>query len=75
MDKQEPRIIAVGFSNEELFQWMRGKVSAARQLEAALADKQSIKQALGSIEHRISELTSSAALEVSDIDQDPTHLL
>jgi len=74
MDKQEPRIIAGDFSNEELLEWMRGKVSSSSQLKAALAEKECLLQALAENEKLILELTSSAALELLSTNQGSTLL-
>ncbi|SUP83800.1 Uncharacterised protein [Yersinia pseudotuberculosis] len=70
--KQEPKIMAGNLSDDELFQWMEGKVSAARQLKSALADRDSILQALDNVDHRILHLTNFAALELLSTAQDPT---
>ncbi|CQJ43666.1 hypothetical protein ACRRQX_004114 [Yersinia enterocolitica] len=72
--KQEPKIISGNLNNEELLEWMAKKVSTARQLKSALAERDSCKQALSEIEVRISLLTNSAALELLSTTQDPTHL-
>lgn len=58
----EPHIFAAGLSEDEVFEWMDGKVSAIRRLKSALAERESIKQALEEVESRILKLTSSAAL-------------
>ncbi len=63
METKEPKIFADGLTSEEIHQWMAVKVSAGRQLQGALAEKAELQQALKDLEQRISELTSSAALE------------
>lgn len=72
--KPEPKIISENLNNEELLEWMAKKVSAARQLKSALAERDSYRQALSEVEVRISLLTNSAALELLSTVQDPTHL-
>lgn len=72
MEKKEPKIIAEGFTNDELYQWMRGKTRNEALLRGALAERESLKQALVEVEGRIEELTSSAAFELLGTIQDPT---
>jgi len=72
MDKQEPKIIAGHFSNEELLGWMERKVKSAKMLSAALAERESLKQALVDVDHRVLELTSAAAVQFGDKEEDPT---
>ncbi|WP_312584917.1 hypothetical protein [Atlantibacter sp.] len=73
MEKKEPKIMAEGFTNEELYQWMREKASAGSQLQWALAQKAHLQQALAQIEVEILELTNAAALEFADKNLDPIH--
>lgn len=73
MEKKEPKIMAEGFTNEELYQWMREKANAGYRLQSALAEKACLQQALTKVEDEILELTNSAALEIADKIQDPTH--
>lgn len=75
MEKKEPKIMAEGFTNEELYQWMREKANAGSRLQSALAEKACLQQALTQIEEQILELTNSAALEFADKARDPTHHL
>lgn len=69
---KEPKIIAEGLTNEEVYEWMRNKASNARMLQAALAEKQYLVQALEKIELQINQLTSASAVEVVQKCQDPT---
>lgn len=69
---KEPKIVAEGLTNEQLYAWMKDKVQKASALRAALAEKQQIEQVLVDIESRINQLTSEAALEVLPQSQDPT---
>lgn len=64
MDKQEPKIIAPGYSNEELFAWMSAKVGVARELNGLFTAKDEQLNYLDKLEVRISELSSQAAIEV-----------
>ncbi|HCU0700257.1 TPA: hypothetical protein OUF49_000782 [Enterobacter asburiae] len=71
MATKEPKIFADGLTNEEVHQWMALKVSAGRQLQGALAEKAELQQALKHLDHRISELTNAADLELIDMHLDP----
>lgn len=64
MDKQEPRIISPGYSDNELADWLEGKVRAARQLHALLSEKAIHEERLGMLETEISALSQKAAIEV-----------
>lgn len=48
------------------------KVRAGMQFKEALDEKAELQQALKHLEQRLSEITSSAALEWLSTDQDPT---
>lgn len=72
MEIKEPKIFANGLTNQEIHQWMAIKVNAGRQLQGALTEKAELQQALKDLDQRISELTSSAALEWLSTDLDPT---
>ncbi|WP_449567063.1 hypothetical protein [Lelliottia nimipressuralis] len=61
---KEPKIVAEGLTNEQLYSWMKDKAQKASALEAALAEKQQIEQVLAEVESRIELLTSEAAIEV-----------
>ena len=41
-------------------------------LSAALAERESLKQALVDVDHRVLELTSAAAVQFVDKEEDPT---
>jgi hypothetical protein len=64
MEKREPKIFADGMTNEAILEWMKNKVSAARRLQTALAEREIRKQALAELDNQIEELTSEATLEV-----------
>lgn len=74
MSKQEPKIIAGDLGNEELLQWMQGKIQSAQQLKEALSLKEYHQKALEEVNDRIEALTNHAALELIDKGQDPTPL-
>ena len=65
MDKQEPKIIVgIGTTNEELLQWMSGKVEAANMLSDALKLKGHREVLAGGLDARIEDYTRLAAIEV-----------
>ncbi|HGY3103589.1 TPA: hypothetical protein ACX14A_002841 [Citrobacter freundii] len=65
MQKNEPKIVADGYSTEEIYAWMKQKISASRMLDAAFTERELLKHALEDCESRIEELTNSSALELS----------
>lgn len=71
MCKPEPKIAANGLTNEELYQWMRTKISAAGQLKEALADRESTLQALKRLDEKIALLSHQSAIEFSDKESGP----
>ncbi|MGV0084217.1 hypothetical protein EEAAV_10170 [Rahnella aceris] len=64
MDKQEPRIISPGYSDNELVDWLEGKVRAARQLHALLNEKAIHEERLSMLVTEISALSQKATIEV-----------
>ncbi|EDV9112462.1 hypothetical protein ZK68_004774 [Salmonella enterica subsp. enterica] len=66
MSEKQPKIIANGLSNEELYKWFKSKVTANLDLKVALAEKQSLMQAINEIDVKIELLTARASLEVID---------
>ena len=71
MQKSEPKLIADGYTDEEIFQWMRSKYQTASLLKSALAEKLSLEQALADVNSRISDLTSEAAVVVVQKSEGP----
>ena len=67
-EAKEPRIVATGISEDDIFAWMDEKVRAIRSLKSALADRDCLMQTLEEIDSRISQLTSAAALARSNKD-------
>ncbi|MDK9364160.1 hypothetical protein [Lelliottia wanjuensis] len=59
---KEPKIVAEGLTNEQIYAWMKDKAQKASALRAALAEKQQIEQVLVEIESRIDQLTSEASI-------------
>ena len=73
MQNREPTINAGGLTNDELYKWMLDKARAFSQLQAALAEKENMQQALAKLDKQITELTSAAALELEDTNQGSIH--
>lgn len=70
MDKQEPKIIVgTGTTNEELLQWMSGKVEAANLLSDALKLKDHRAVLASGLDARIEDYTRLAAIEVLSQEQ------
>jgi|SRR5471030_1271113 len=64
MDKQEPRIIAPGYSDEELFAWMSEKTTVARELRRLIAAREDYLNCAEKVEVKISDLSTLGAIEV-----------
>ncbi|HHT3953674.1 TPA: hypothetical protein ACTYGH_002493 [Citrobacter freundii] len=73
MQKNEPKIVADGYSTEEIYAWMKQKISASRMLDAAFTERELLKHALEDCESRIEELTNSSALELSTAKDTSSH--
>ncbi|HHH5959513.1 TPA: hypothetical protein ACP2FI_001117 [Escherichia coli] len=73
MQKNEPKIVADGYSTEEIYAWMKQKISASRMLDAAFTEREVLKHALEDCESRIEELTNSSALELSTAKDTSSH--
>ena len=71
MEKVEPKIIAPGWSDDEIYEWMDSKVGAREALKTAVECKGFAEQNVRQHEERIAELTAKSALEVAGRDQDP----
>ncbi len=71
MQKSEPKLIADGYTDEEIFQWMRSKTMTANLLKSALAEKLVLEQALDDVNSRIKDLTNEAAVVVVQESEGP----
>ncbi|WP_194205787.1 hypothetical protein [Superficieibacter sp. 1612_C1] len=63
MTKSEPKIIANGFTDEELCKWMEEKLRSVRFLRSALQEKQELLEALAEVDARIKNLECAASME------------
>lgn len=64
MQKQEPKIIAPGYSDEELSDWLAGKARAAKQLYAFQNEKAIHEERLDQLKAEISAFSKEAEIEV-----------
>ncbi|ANO88173.1 TPA: hypothetical protein HNO24_26185 [Escherichia coli] len=65
MQKPEPTIIAPGYTDDEIYEWMFGKIRAINDLKQAANNKEHLSKELASAELDITTLAKSAALNVS----------
>ncbi|EEU9537782.1 hypothetical protein [Escherichia coli] len=67
MQKREPLIIAPDYTDDELYEWMRGKIRAINDLKQATDHKERLSETLTSVTQDITALAKSAALNVSRV--------
>lgn len=67
MQKPEPIIIAPGYTDDEIYEWMCGKIRAINNLKRAADYKECLSKELASAEQDITTLAKSAALNVSRV--------
>ncbi|EFH2540048.1 hypothetical protein G3823_005437 [Escherichia coli] len=67
MQKREPLIIAPDYTDDELYEWMRGKIRAINDLKQATDHKERLSETLTSVTQDIIALAKSAALNVSRV--------
>ncbi len=67
MQKREPLIIAPDYTDDELYEWMRGKIRAINDLKQATDHKERLSETLASVTQDITALAKSAALNVSRV--------
>jgi len=60
--KSEPKIIADGYTDDELCQWMEAKLRSVRALKSARQEKQEHLEALVEIDERIKNLECGASM-------------
>lgn len=69
----EPKIVSDGHSNEQIHDWLKGKVQHNKLLQSALTEKKNLEQMLIEVELRIEELTVKGAVEILQPIQASTH--
>ncbi len=67
MQKRDPVIIAPDYTDDEIYEWMRGKIRAINDLKQAADNKERLSKELASAEQDITTLAKSAALNVSRV--------
>ncbi|PJI56410.1 hypothetical protein [Escherichia coli] len=65
MKKPEPYIIAPGYTDYEIYEWMCGKIRAINDLNQAADNKERLCKELALAEQHITTLEKSATLIVS----------
>lgn len=70
MGKQEPKIIAPGYSDEELFCWLEQKLACIRQLQQLNEDKASLEARLKGIGGHIERVSQQSRIEIFQQDLD-----
>ncbi|EHM4464098.1 hypothetical protein KGH42_000069 [Escherichia coli] len=65
MQKREPVIIAPDYTDDEIYEWMCGKIRAINDLKQAAGNKERLCKELALAEQHITTLEKSAALNVS----------
>ena len=66
MSNKEPTIIANGYSEEQIVEWMRGKLSRIDRLKEAQMCRQEMLSALDLHDKRINSLAAGATLKIED---------
>ncbi len=62
--KSEPKIIAEGFSDDQICQWMETKLRSIRALKSARQEKQEHLEALAELDERIKNLECGASVRL-----------
>ncbi|CAD6136933.1 hypothetical protein AOY57_12760 [Escherichia coli] len=65
MKKPEPVIIAPGYTDYEIYEWMHGKVRAINNLWQAVDYKKRLSEELASVEQHFATLKKNATLNIS----------
>ncbi|KAE9730131.1 hypothetical protein [Escherichia coli] len=67
MQKREPVIIAPDYTDDEIYEWMCGKIRAINDMKQAAGYKERLSKELASAEQDITTLAKRAALNVSRV--------
>lgn len=73
MSKSEPTIIANGYSDEQLVEWMRKKLASIDQLSEIQGYRQEAQSSLTRFNDIIDDLSMAATLDIERQVQDPIH--
>ena len=64
MHKKEPKIVAPGYTNEEIYEWMTKKLPAINQLRELLSYRQETIGSLKKLDQEITVLSQDATLDI-----------
>ncbi|MBS3894883.1 hypothetical protein [Serratia marcescens] len=56
MERREPIIIAEGYSNAEIYQWMKNKTEELRVIDSLTKEKTSLQERLNEVEQKLKAL-------------------
>jgi hypothetical protein len=73
MDKQEPKIISGGLSNDELYTWLTYKVERMTTLMALETEKASLEERLLAVNGQIANVGLQSQIEIFATTVDPIH--
>ena len=64
MHKTEPKIVAPGYTDEEIYEWMTKKLSAINQLREVLSYRQETIDSLKKLDQEITVLSQDVTLDI-----------
>ena len=64
MHKTEPKIVAPGDTNEEIYEWMAKKLAAINQLREVLSYRQETIDSLKKLDQEITVLSQDVTLDI-----------
>lgn len=64
MHKTEPKIVAPGYTNEEIYEWMAKKLAAINQLREVLSYRQETIDSLKKLDQEITVLSQDVTLDI-----------
>lgn len=64
MHKTEPKIVAPGYTDEEIYEWMTTKLAAINQLREVLSYRQETIDSLKKLDQEITVLSQDVTLDI-----------
>ena len=64
MHKTEPKIVAPGYTDEEIYEWMTNKLAAINQLREVLSYRQETIDSLKKLDQEITVLSQDVTLDI-----------
>ncbi|MGT6499632.1 hypothetical protein ACRWS8_24870 [Escherichia coli] len=64
MHKTEPKIVAPGYTDEEIYEWMTKKLAAINQLREVLSYRQETIDSLKKLDQEITVLSQDVTLDI-----------